>query len=255
MAVRTKEALSLGKTVVYDACNINAKRRKGFLTQMGKFSCEKICIVCAVPYEVCLERNRKRERQVPDEVIKRMYLNWNLPYYNEGWNKIELAYSEGSKESFGSPEAFADSLKDYIQDNPHHSETLGEHLYGARDYLIENGHCKEDSNLAVAALLHDCGKPFTKGFFDGRGNATEIAHYYQHAPAGSYDAMFFDYGEKTVEDILEIAVLIGFHMHPFAWGPMEGSGKQAKKLGNELFEKVMLLHEADKAASIMVTEE
>lgn len=87
-----RECLVSEKNAVYDACNISYKRRMEFLKSLNKISCEKIAILMATPYEVCLERNAQRERKVPEHVIKRMYMNFQCPYYFEGWNEIKIVY-------------------------------------------------------------------------------------------------------------------------------------------------------------------
>ena len=70
---RIKNCLREGKSAIYDATNINYKRRMAFLSELVNIPCEKICVLIATPYEECLERNSKRERHVPEHVIERMY--------------------------------------------------------------------------------------------------------------------------------------------------------------------------------------
>lgn len=249
MRLRTEQALSEGKTVIYDACNLNSKKRTAFLNNLRRFHCEKICVLFAVPYEECLKRNKERERQVPEDVIKRMYLNFNTPYYYEGWDRIQILYPEGAAGSYGRPEDYVESLMDYEQDNPHHGETLGVHMKEAQKYIINQCGYEEKDNLAVAALIHDCGKPFTKAFFNMKGEPTEIAHYYQHHCNGAYDALFFDYGEKETEDILMISLLINLHMMPFGWNEGKGNAKYRKLWGEEIYSQIEKINDADRASS------
>ncbi len=42
----------------------------------------------ATPFDKCCEWNDSRNRVVPYEVIKRMYKNWNTPYWFEGGMKL-----------------------------------------------------------------------------------------------------------------------------------------------------------------------
>lgn len=249
MKKRTDATLREGNDVIYDACNINSKRRKGFLDSLAFFKGRKVCVVCATPFQECLKRNSLRNRVVPDEVIRRMYMNWNTPFYFEGWNSIEIHYAEGTKNSLGEPENFAARCMDYNQDNPHHAETLGTHVVEAMNLVVQTSGCGENDNLALAALLHDCGKPFTKTFTNGKGEKSDIAHYYQHACVGAYDAMFYEYMDKEETDVLEICTMINFHMKPFAWKSENTIAKQRKKLGAKLIEALQILHNADEAAS------
>ncbi len=250
MAKRTYEALGKKKSVIYDATNLNSKRRRGFLSTLGKYSCKKECLIMATPYEECLKRNEGRDREVPFYAMERMYKSFQMPYMSEGRDAIGLVYTDGGKGSFGSPKAFADSLMEYCQDNPHHRESLGDHLKGVAGYLIDQGYTTKDTNLYVAGLLHDCGKPYTKGFFNSKGLPSDIAHYYSHESVGAYDSLFFDYGEKTEADVLEIAAIISNHMYPFQWDKSSTFEKQKHLLGPHLYDQVMKLHEADEASSI-----
>lgn len=249
MKRRTDTALKAGYDVIYDACNINSKRRKGFLDSLAFFKGQKVCLVCATPYQECLVRNSLRNRVVPNEVIRRMYMNWNTPFYYEGWDSIEIHYAEGAKNFFGEPRDFATRYMNYSQDNPHHKETLGMHVLEAMNFVVQATGGGESDNLSLAALLHDCGKPFTKTFTNGKGEKSDIAHYYQHACVGAYDAMFYKYTDKAESDVLEICTLINLHMNPFAWQSENTIEKQRKKLGARLMEDIHILHKADESAS------
>ena len=91
---RIKEDLAFGLSVVYDACNISYKRRKAFLDEIKNLCSHKICVVMCTPYDECIKRNMHRERVVPRSVIERMYMNFNIPYWYEGWDEIKLKYTE-----------------------------------------------------------------------------------------------------------------------------------------------------------------
>ena len=248
MRLRTVKALSDGWDVIYDACNTNSKKRKAFLSGLRRFDCEKICLIAATPYALCLERNAQRSRKVPEEAIERMYTTWWTPAPFEGWDRIRLLYAPGSEGLFGDPEAFAEKYIAYDQMNPHHLESLGEHVRRAGEYLREKG-VDGNSNLIIAAMLHDCGKPFTR-FVETRENGRKVAHYYRHENVGAYDALFYDLKGrgKTEQDILEISLLIGLHMTPFSWKKTDGRDKKRELWGDALYEKIELLNEADLAA-------
>lgn len=250
MRIRTEKALQDGWNVVYDACNINSKKRIAFLNNLKRYRCEKNCILCATPYEMCLERNKKRDRFVPEAVIRQMYMNWNTPYFFEGWDHIYVQYAEGTKGSLGTVKNFVEKQMDFKQENPHHLETLGEHLRETASYLKEQYGYQEYSNMIIAALLHDCGKSFAKVFTDKRGNKTEIAHYYQHQCNGAYDVLFYEIENKNTEDMLEISMLVNLHMAPFGWESVEkGSPKQKKLWGEKIYEEIKQIHAADEASS------
>lgn len=175
---RIRECLVSEKNAVYDACNISYKRRMEFLKSLNKISCEKIAILMATPYEVCLERNAQRERKVPEHVIKRMYMSWNSPYWYEDWDDIQIVYSEGAEGSYGGVCDWVESVMDYNQHNSHHSLTLGKHCLKTFEYL--NSLPVAFWELRTAALIHDCGKPFCATYINGKGEKTDGCHFYEH---------------------------------------------------------------------------
>ena len=241
---RIKENLKNGKNVIYDATNINFKRRRAFLSELRRIPCVKKCVVMATPFEVCCNQNESRDRVVPYGVIERMYKNWNTPYWFEGWNEIEIKFPDDFEISNVIGIWISDHM-DYDQDNPHHSCTLGQHCNLVGQAL------KDDMLLHCAGLLHDCGKPFTKSFINSKGEETDIAHYYQHHCCGAYDSLFFRYPDDV--DRLDVSILINLHMMPYFWEKDKEYGektrqKYQKLWGNELYNNVMKLHEADKNA-------
>ena len=247
---RIRECLASGKNAIYDATNINYKRRMEFLKSLNKIPCEKNAILMATPYEVCLERNAQRERKVPEYVIKRMYMNWNTPYWYEGWDDIRIAYSEGAKWSTHLLESIAlgysHPVFNYNQNNKHHSLSLGEHLRKAYRFIYKDiePHCG-NTTLEMATALHDMGKPFCATYYNKKGEKSDECHYYDHQNTSAYDCLF----EKPLYnvDILEVAVLIMWHMRPYlAWDVSEKAMQKDKKLlGEELFNEILELHTAD----------
>ena len=240
---RVKEDLKNGKNCIYDATNINYKRRMAFLRELNSIPCEKICVLMATPYEVCLERNAKRDRKVPENVIKRMYMNFDIPYWYEGWDDIRIKYSSNSESLLGIPVKWIENVKNYNQENSHHTLTLGEHCWQAAEYLDRYS----STALQYATILHDCGKPFCKTFTNTKGEVTDQAHYYFHEHIGSYNSLFYDINNYN----LNIAILIRWHMQPYFW-EKDNNEKQRNKYyklwGEELYSDVMKLHEADKNA-------
>lgn len=236
-----RKHLHSGSNVIYDATNINSKKRMIFLEQELKgITCEKIAVIMATPYEQCQLNNQNREAIVPEDVLRRMYINWQTPYYYEGFDLIQVVlWNEGS---YPSPTEWADLYKIFRQDNPHHRLTLGEHCLTARDHIIDANMSKE---IQYAALLHDCGKPFTKDFHDSKGNPTKEAHYYNHNNVGAYDSMFFMSNIKNVDSVL-VSWLICNHMEPYFWTKSLGLSEKRRKLwGDELWGSIKLIHEAD----------
>lgn len=239
---RIKDDLRNGKSCIYDACCVHYKERKAFLQELKNISCEKICVLMATPYEVCLERSAKRDRKVPEYVIKRMYKSFDPPGGYEGWDNM-IVISDGT--TYGHPNNFYLKYKHFNQDNTHHTLTLGEHCAEVCATLNN-----ESEELKIAGLLHDCGKPFCKTFINTRGEVTEQAHYYNHEHTGSYDSLFY-YDMFDKRNPLYIATLIRWHMQPYFW-EKDNNEKQHNKYrklwGEKLYRDIMKLHDADKAS-------
>lgn len=237
---RIKDYLNNKRSVIYDATNINSKRRRAFLSELKNTVCFKRCIIMATPFEECLINNFNRGRVVPHKAIEKMYKNWNTPYWFEGWDDIEIKYPDNKYyyNYYYNVDYFIKSHMNYNQDNPHHTMTLGEHCKAVGNEL------KDNNTLYYAGLLHDCGKTFTKSFVNSKGEETNIARYYQHHCVGAYHSMFFKYPSDV--DILDVSILINLHMMPYFWEKDNTRQKYKELWGDELYNDIMLLHTADK---------
>lgn len=88
---RVKTDLQNGVSVIYDATNINRKRRKHIINNiLHKVECEKEIIYFSESYESAVLKSAKRTRDVPNHVIKNMFINMHIPQYEEGWDNIEI---------------------------------------------------------------------------------------------------------------------------------------------------------------------
>lgn len=251
---RTKEYLRQGKNVIMDATNLSYKRRKAFLDELKKINCIKECYLMATPYELCLQQNKLRDRYVPEFVIKQMYKSICVPQHFEGWDKIHIIYNtEDIKFDFFK---LFDNLDCIDQDNPYHTLTIGCHCNKCRDILVDilrdnniSVYSKEGINLLMAAQLHDIGKQFTKQFKNSKGEDTDIAHYYNHQLVSAYDSLFYLRELKyEQEDILNIIKYIAFHMQPYFIKTEKSRNKFIKLVGQDFYDKLMLLNQADKLA-------
>lgn len=246
---RIKQDLKNGKNCIYDATNISYRRRQGFLRELKNINCEKICVFTATPIEECLKANALRDRVVPEEVIKSMYMRFDVPFFYEGWDNIEIVYSPNSEGYYGTPTEWVNSVKRYNQDNTNHALTLGEHCERAWEYFRT---FNSDINLRIASLIHDNGKPYTKTFENCKGEITPQAHYYGHERTGAYNSLFFNYAPILMDNEkfapLYIAVLIRWHMQMYFIKDKKTFEKYRKLWGEELFIDLKLLNNADKFA-------
>lgn len=243
---RIINGLKNNRNMIYDATNINYKRRMAFLQKIRKLKIEKIAIMVATPYEQCLIRNSQRERQVPEEVMKRMYFNFYVPQYFEGWDDIQIKYTNNYI-------FFFDDLEDIKQDNPHHKLTVLEHCKKTEEILNkQNGQLSIPINFA--GRLHDIGKLKTKTFINSKGEKTNIAHFYNHEKVSAYDSLFYVNLRSRIEMMkdeefaLETIKLIQWHMLPWTEMSEKTEQKYKKLLGEKFWNDLMILHKADKEA-------
>ena len=242
---RIKDGLQNGQSVIMDSTNISYKRRMAFLQELKNIPCEKICVLMATPYETCCEQNTKRDRTVPEHVIKRMYMSIDIPYWHEGWDDIQTIYSDGAEGIYNGVCDWVESVMDYDQHNSHHKLTLGKHCLQTFRYL--DAIPVPSWEIRTAALIHDCGKVKSATYTNSKGEHTEECHYYNHQYCGSYDSLFF----RDIDDHLYVAQLIRWHMQPYFWEKDNNEklrNKYRRLWGEDLYSDIMKLHEADKNA-------
>lgn len=248
IAHEAREALATGQDTVIDATNLSRKRRMGFLGHINGIPCYKKCVLLITSPEECFRRNlgRQGNARVPDEALHAMLTRFECPAVGEGWDEIETA-ADAIPYRFPTEE-----LKDFSQDNPHHTLTLDEHMRKAWEHLAERG---APEHLLQVALCHDNGKLYTKRFENSRGEPTETAHYYGHECYGAYLYLAERLcgrhpSEQEREQILYEARLIGAHMRPLnAWDRSPHAKARDEAIyGADFMKDLLLLHEADRAA-------
>lgn len=79
-----------------DATNLSPHERKQWIKMSKGFGYEVQAVFFDVPVEVCLERNRRRERVVPEDVMRRMASKLKPPTFTEGFSKIVVVRVKGS---------------------------------------------------------------------------------------------------------------------------------------------------------------
>lgn len=248
---RIKEDLRNGINVIYDATNISKKRRAAFLRELTNIPCKRSCIMVMTPYERCVDLNNSRERKVPEEVIRRMIMNWNPPHYSEGWDDISIVLNMGEDDdnsNWDLKTLFEGDcgIDNFNQENSHHQLTLGEHCRKTADYILEKA--PNNIRLQMAALLHDQGKIMTKSRINSKGEDDGNCHYYQHHCVGAYNSVFYTVNAGfEVSDIIHISNLIYYHMHPYTtWNQSKSVERRNRiQIGELLYDEIMLLHEAD----------
>ena len=123
-------------------------------------------------------------------------------------------------------------------------------MFAAYEYMIEK---TNNYLLQISALLHDCGKPFTKSFINKDGSISERARYFEHHNVGSYVSLFYlkdSFSEFSEDEMLYISLLINCHMRPFMVyrDSKKGREKDHKLFGDDFMADLDILHEADLAS-------
>ncbi len=73
-----------------DATNLSPHERRSWVKLAHDFGYEAQAVFFDVPPEVCIERNRRRERNVPEDVMLRMASKLRPPKFEEGFAKITV---------------------------------------------------------------------------------------------------------------------------------------------------------------------
>jgi len=71
-----------------DATNLSPRERRQWIHMARGLGYEVHAVFFDVPLEVCLERNRRRDRVVPEDVMRRMAAKLRPPKFEEGFAKI-----------------------------------------------------------------------------------------------------------------------------------------------------------------------
>jgi hypothetical protein len=188
-------------------------------------------VVFNTPLFICKEWNKKRERQVPDWLFERQMKSFQMPVYNEGWDVIEIITPAEYDVKKFAEDMWNDVRAAGSQDNPHHTLTLYGHLLDCIDKVNTDGLSNDEQvNMYAAAGIHDVGKAYTRSY-DENG----IAHYYSHDSYGAFLAM-------NMKLPIEVIQLVCYHMRPY---DSNSTIVWKKRLGEDLWKKILILHDAD----------
>jgi predicted kinase len=87
-----------------DATNLSPHERRSWVKLAHDFGYEAHAVFFDVPPEVCIERNRRRERNVPEDVMQRMANKLRPPKFEEGFAKITVVRLKGKTGGSNPPE-------------------------------------------------------------------------------------------------------------------------------------------------------
>ena len=233
--------LKEGTSVIYDATNLSARRRKNLIDNLKSITLDDIilfrCEVFVAPFEVLVERNNQRTGAdcVPTYVIERMIKQFQFPQYFEGWDFINI-----NSNSVGEQVNFT-PIKGYSQDNPHHTLDLYEHSRA----VVEMAR-KLSLPLVIcdAGWYHDIGKPFCR--FKGDDG---WAHYNGHENVSAYMFALEQAGTSayTKDDFLTMIFIINYHMRPYNW-TQKSYNRDEELFGSRYTHLLKLFHKCDTSA-------
>jgi predicted kinase len=73
-----------------DATNLSTHERRQWIKMAKSFGYEVQAVFFDVPLEVCLDRNRQRDRSVSEDVMRKMAEKLKPPVFEEGFEKITV---------------------------------------------------------------------------------------------------------------------------------------------------------------------
>lgn len=84
-----RQRLSLGRPLTYiDATNLTALERAPYVGIGKSYGAELEALFFDVPLEICLERNRNRDRLVPEDALVRLAARLAPPSTDEGFDRV-----------------------------------------------------------------------------------------------------------------------------------------------------------------------
>lgn len=247
MNKRCKKFLSQNFNVIYNATNLNKKRRIALINEMGKFA-NINAVLCVCPIGTIYERNFTRfERHIPEDKLFQMFRTMDIPMKYEGHNNIYYVNTDDRYDSQEMINWFLGIGINYDQQNEHHNATVHEHLLLTAQMAF---HYSQDENLYDAGRFHDIGKPYSREWNEQKQKYTYYDHHkisaYLYLLYSTYDDSSSVFDKETSlykipDDVLEISTLIYHHMDKFV-GNLE---KTKELLGDELYSKLEILMKAD----------
>ncbi len=78
-----------------DATNLSPHERRQWIKMAKSFGYDVQAVFFDVPFDVCMDRNRRRERTVSDETMHKMAERLRPPSFKEGFSKITVVRVKG----------------------------------------------------------------------------------------------------------------------------------------------------------------
>ena len=239
--------------VILDATNINVKDRRSFHRTFENVHRKYISHYVKTAYVMTTaeyfakKNNRSRGRVVPESVIDRQIMKFEVPFYEEGfdnivfdgWDEVNESNWDGAGED--GIKIVEERMNDFHQDTRHHKYTLDVHCKKCADEVRKR---TSDEILIRAARIHDIGKIFTKKpKNDGSGDYC----YYSHQNVGTYMLLqnLDIVGFKSIYDTVNLLFYVNFHMQPFFLNTDKAKEKWHRIWGEEKYNNLMMFNRCD----------
>ena len=84
-----RQRIAIGRPVTYvDATHLKRWERRPYVKLARRYGCKVEALYFDVPVEVCIRRNRGRDRLVPEQAIRAMAAQMEPPIKQEGFARV-----------------------------------------------------------------------------------------------------------------------------------------------------------------------
>jgi len=192
------------KDIFLDTTLMSKKTQNIFEEFCNKHKIEFKYIIFCKEIETLFENNKKRGRQVPEDIILTMVKSFNLPKLKDIKEIVDDVTIPKIK----------NKCCGFNQNNPHHNETLSKHMSKTFQWYIE---FEDLDSLAYAVLIHDIGKLYTQ--VPNLKNP-QFSSYYGHEKVGAYLTL----GNKN-----EVSLIYNYLLSLFIFYHMNEKDKKLEK--------------------------
>lgn len=260
---RLLENLNNGVSVIYDATNVNSKRRYNLLKMLPD-NVWKECHFINRSVDTCISNDLNREYKVEEHVIKRIRTGLQIPMKYEGWDYINVIVDDENlnvldfKESLSKLSDVKMTIEEFDkllnvmgikgllnvpQDNLHHTLSIGRHSYEVYKYVFDNYFEQDREIMLLTAILHDIGKVYCKTFTED----SKYAVYKGHDNVSAQLTLSL-LKQLRYPKALQVAELIQLHMR-LSWRdtPEANVSNEVllKLVGQTIYDKLVFFRKAD----------
>lgn len=246
---RIKQAVKDGVNVIIDATNIKIKSRTSILNCIKDKSYTKIAYVIPTAKEICIKRNNSRDRVVPEWVIEKQIKQFEIPFYNEGFDEIYIMgwsdYNVARKIFDPVTNPIMKKMEGFDQKNSHHKHTLDKHC---KECAKELSKVTSNKMLIRAGYVHDIGKVFTQEL---KPDNSGECRYYSHHNVGTYYLLQnLDWlCLNNMNEVLECLFYVNYHMQPFFINGEKTENKWKEIFGEDKYNNLVIFNKCDIIAS------